>query len=55
MVLAVEERVEELIGLYEREAYRLAPLKGADVSIEFPITEALRAVAEACVVQMRWG
>ena len=32
MVLAVEERVEELIGLFEREAYRLAPLKGADVS-----------------------
>ena len=47
MVLAVEERVEELIGLFEREAYRLAPLKGADVSIEFPITEALRAVSEA--------
>ncbi len=32
MVLAVEERVEELIALFEREAYRLAPLKGADVS-----------------------
>lgn len=43
--LAVEERFEELIALFEREAYKAAPFK-LDISAEFSKDDALRVAKE---------
>ncbi len=43
MELAVEERMQELIQLFEREAYKAAPHK-LDVVNEFSLTDAIRVV-----------